>query len=492
MKNSLIFNTILKNTIRFSILRVAIVFIKILLNKTIAVYLGVGGLGLYGIFQTILNLIQSVFSLGISKALVREIPAVNDKSNIITKEAVISSAVIIICILSILSMLFTLIFSESISIYFFGDDKYSFYIKLISIGIFFTILSEGQLAILNGLRKLNYLLKANLYGVFLGCFLGIISIITFGEIALVLTLITVPASIFFISIYFLKNSINYRINLNIFSLIKSSKNTIITGISLVYISFWIYLTDYILKFYILQNSDLEMVGLFQAGCTIIVSYFGIISSSMATDYFPRISTNHKNNTVLNDYLNKQAVVGLVIMGPLLILITLISDFAITLLFNNSFIESKFYIQNASFGVLLIAVSNPLTMILIAKQERKTYVLIVTICRIIGIAISLFSFSKFGLHGLGASYIFFTLPELILSQMYLKRKYNIYANSVSLKILLCYFILLLITVISLNYFNSNHFTINFFIFIISVVLSYLVGKHIMKINFKEIINLKNNE
>lgn len=104
---------------------------------------------------------------------------------------------------------------------------------------------------------------------------------------------------------------------------------------------------------------------------------------MMTDYYPRISGVYNDNKRLIAELNRQAKVGLILISPLIILFMFTMSIFIELLYSEEFLLAADY---AIFGTLIIVVSNPIDMILVAKQNTKYFLIATLFYRIIGLTI----------------------------------------------------------------------------------------------------------
>jgi len=165
-----------------------------------------------------------------------------------------------------------------------------------------------------------------------------------------------------------------------------------------------------------------------------MGYFGIITTAMATDYYPRISGIHNKDTKLELEVNKQSKVGLVLLGPLVILFLIFTPLFVNLLYSIDFLPSISYIKYAIFGVVIIACSNPMGMVLLAKQKSTIFLLSVTLSRIFGITASIYGYSTLGLQGLGIAYLFYALFELISMQLIMNYFYKIKFEFSTIRIL----------------------------------------------------------
>ena len=130
------------------------------------------------------------------------------------------------------------------------------------------------------------------------------------------------------------------------------KGMIKMGLAFMYLSLFGMLSDFIIRAFISHQSGLDEVGIFQAGSTIVVAYFGIITTALTTDYYPRISAIHSDNQALVIEVNRQAEVGLLLMGPLVVLFMFAMPLFIRILYTEMFLQSMEYIQYAIFSILI--------------------------------------------------------------------------------------------------------------------------------------------
>ena len=428
------YKSIFKSTFLFSFVRVFTILTKIAVNKAVALLLGTSGLGIIGLYQTTINLIATFFGFGISKSAIRDISLKNNTNNTKGLSKIISTTNYLVFFTSFFGALMTILLSSYLSHWSFGNQDHTYSFMLLSVAVFFTILSEGKLAILTGMRKLNYLARASILGCILGIAPAILLYYFFQENGIIPSIILVPFISYIFSTLYIKK-VNYKkINLDIKDILTEGSGMFKMGLSLMYVSLWVLITEYIIKIYISSIDSLQMVGIFQAGSTLVMGYFGIITTAMATDYYPRISAIHNKDTKLELEVNKQSKVGLVLLGPLVILFLIFTPLFVNLLYSIDFLPSISYIKYAIFGVVIIACSNPMGMILLAKQKSIIFLLSVTLSRIFGITASIYGYSILGLQGLGIAYLFYALFELISMQLIMNYFYKIKFEFSTIRIL----------------------------------------------------------
>jgi PST family polysaccharide transporter len=397
---------IFKSTFLFGFVQVFNIFAKVGLNKVVAILLGPEGLGLIGLFQSTINILKTALGFGVSQSAVRDISEANGEKDLSRFSIVISVTKKIVWYTASLGAIITVIFSRYLSIITFGTEDYTIGFVWLSIVVFFSVLSDGYLSILKGLRQLRYLAKASL----LGSIVGVVSAIPFyyiyGIEGVIPSLIISIASIAFFAWFYQRKIIYTKVSVTLSLCVKEGKGMVKMGMAIMYVSLLGFISDYIIRSYVASNSSIEMVGFFQAGSTIITGYFGILITAMSIDYYPRLSAINKDNIKLTEELNKQCEVGLIIMAPLVVFFIFLMPFFIRVLYSEEFLISLDYINYAIFGILITICSNAMGMILLAKQKSNVFVYSVTFSRAVMIVLEVIGFKFYGLKGLGIATIIF--------------------------------------------------------------------------------------
>lgn len=423
-KNS--YKTIFKSTFLFGFVQVFNIIAKVGINKAVAVFLGTEGMGLIGLYQSTISLLNTACGLGISQSAIKDIaqgagvsPEQFSKTISLTQK--------IILLLALFGAITTLLISSWLSQWTFGSDQYTYAFMWLSIVVFMNILTEGQLAILKGARMLRLLAKATLLGSVVGLLTSVPLYFWLGESGIVPSLIIAALTAAFFSWLFIRR-VHYRKQVfTVKTALKDGRSMIQMGIALMYVTFIGVVSDYVIRTYISNTSSIEMVGLFQAGAMIVTSYFGVVVTALATDYYPRISAINQDNRAIEIEFNRQGEVGLLLVGPLIILFLFALPLFIKILYTNTFIPVLDYLEFAVFGVLFTVSSNALGMILLAKQASKTFFLTATLGRIIVVAVSLIFFNLWGLRGLGLAALITGIFHLLLMSAVLWKKYRICFN-----------------------------------------------------------------
>lgn len=418
------YGTIFKTTFLFGFVQIFNIVVKVGINKIVAVLLGPEGMGIIGLFNTAINTIKTGAGLGVSQSAVRDISEANASNNYESFSRTISITNRVIIFTSLFGVILTIVLSPLLSKWQFGNSSYTIAFLWLSIVVGLNILSDGQLAILKGMRQLKALAKASMLGSVVGLISAIPFYYFFKEGGIIPSLaVTAFAALFFSNLYVKR--IDYKKSRIPFKqFIGESSPMIKMGIALMFVGFIGSLFDMVVASLINNLGNLVDVGLYNAGATIITGYFGVVITAMSTDYYPRISAVHRDNGKLAVEMNRQSETGLVMILPLAVLFVFLSPLFIYFLYTETFLDAKDYTDYAMIGTVIIIVSNCMGMILLAKQASSIFIVSVISQKFLLLVIYYFLYQNMGLIGLGISYLMSGVIHLLTMIFILSHFYDI--------------------------------------------------------------------
>jgi hypothetical protein len=187
------YGQILKSTALVGGSSVINIAIGIVRTKAMAVLLGPAGFGLAGLYGSIASLIQSIAGLGISSSGVRQIAEAvgsEDTERIARTAAVLRRTSIL---LGGLGAVLLVVFSRQTSNLTFGSDQRAVAVSVLSIAVFFNLVSAGQGALIQGLRHISDLAKMGVLSALFGTLITIPVVYFLREQGVVLSLVAVAA-----------------------------------------------------------------------------------------------------------------------------------------------------------------------------------------------------------------------------------------------------------------------------------------------------------
>lgn len=460
---------------------------KVILNKVAALTLGSEGMGVLSILQSMSMMLKTFFGFGIPQSSVRDISQANKSDN--SQELALTTQVTkkLIIISAIIGFSFVLVFSPYFSIFTFGDTSYTYSFIVLSFVVLLNIFSDGYLGILKGVRKLKILAKATIYSSLTGVLTGVPLYYMFGEEGIAPTLLSVAIFSFIFSIYYVSKLNFERNKITIQAFFEKISSMVWMGGSLMLVTFLGLLSETLIKAYVSNHGGLSELGIYQAGLTILSGYFGFLLVAMMTDYYPRISEMSSDNSRLTTELNQQGKVGLIIISPLIVFFVFTMSFFVEVLYSSEFLLSVDYMKFAIFWTLITVVSNPLDMILMAKQNVKVLLLTSVLYRLTSTLMSILLYHIYGMEGLGIAMLLMGVGHIMIMKVIVGYLYDIKLNIDTQKILLVsMFLSALALYVSKLDNRSLAYTLGLILCIISLIYSNYNFKKYTNINVVDFI------
>jgi len=166
----------------------------------------------------------------------------------------------------------------------------------------------------------------------------------------------------------------------------------------------------------------------------------------------------------------------------------LSPLLIQLLYTKEFIETISYTDYAILGTILVVCSNNMGMILLAKQDARTFTVYSFIHQLLFVPIYIILYNYYALLGLGIAFLANVFVQLLVYSLINKFKYDI--KFTLYKMLIVVFVTVLLTILfrKIEIIGIKYF-FGFLAFIFSCVYSYKCIKEVMNINVWEFIQKK---
>lgn len=418
------YGNIFKTTFLFGFVQVFRAVIGIVKNKLVAILIGPEGMGLLGIFNSTIQTIQTGAGLGINQSAIRDVAEArgsNDKERM-SRIIKVTNRVVIFTGLS--GCLLTLILSHCLSIWTLGNASYTFSYCIIAIVVSLNIINEGKQALLKGARYLRALAYASMIGTVVGLVTAMPLYYFFGKDGIVPELLIASLWALLVSQYFVNKIPVDNVFLSIKETVSAAKPMVKMGVALMFVTLLQTITAFAINAFIRYKGGLSDVGMFSAGCYILNGYFGLITTALMTDYYPRIAAVNQDNKKLQDELNKQSMVSVILCCPLIVLFIALMPIFVKLLYSQEFMPTLDYLRFGIFWTVITICSNQVDMILVAKYNKKIFMIISLIMRVFQLLLSIILYDLWELWGLGLSYAILGFLHMIIMSLTVYKLYGI--------------------------------------------------------------------
>ncbi len=350
---------------------ITIVF-GIVRTKIMAVLLGPAGIGLSGVLDSVIQFARTVAGLGIDSSGVRQIAEAKGSEDQ-RKVSVTLLCVRRACVfLGIAGSLVLYLLRYRVSEWSFGNSTHGAAIGWLSLGVGFCVVSAGQSAALQGLRKIWEYVMIKVVGAVCALVFGIPIIFFWRQSGIVAYLLVTYISMLSISWWYarkielLRRKISWREQAEQFRSLAKWGGVFLASASIT--TFVIYASRALIS----RHMGLEATGQYQAALALSSIYVGFILSAMGTDFYPMLTANANDNSVCNRLVNEQASISLLLGIPGILATLVFAELIVTILYSGKFFQAATILYWQMPGVLLRVAIWPLGIALAAKGRSKYF------------------------------------------------------------------------------------------------------------------------
>lgn len=397
---------------------------SILVAKFVAIFIGPSGVGLLGLLKNAINLIVSFTSFGFSITSVKEIATpLNEKDDRFLLKA-ISISKRTSTYIGLLGFIVSILLSGVLSQWIFNDYTKFYWFLLLSIN--FLILSRNTfyITLMKGMRLTKVIAISGVLSSLVGGITTLPIYYFFREKGIIPAIITSNLLGLLVNIYLTRKVNKTGFKGNFKDYISAAKPMLSLGVYLSINVIFGHLCHFFIKlFFNNYVEDQDILGFYEVGMVIIATYAGTVFSVMSIDFYPRLASFQHDNSIVKDLVNKQIVIGILIVTPLILLFCLFDKWLILLLYSKEFLIVSSILKLGLFSTIVKAVIWPLSFIILAKGNKSQYLKQELLGDFLNVSFTILFYLKFGLEGIGLALCFNFIFYGIYLYIYVYKTYN---------------------------------------------------------------------
>ena len=393
--------------------------LNVIRAKFAALLLGPEGVGLNSIYNETRELIHSTSNFGLDVSGVRRISCAYESQHEAEIEREVALLRTWVITLATFGTLICMFLAQPISYFTFQDFDHTWGYILLSPAIGFSTIACGELAVLKGIRKLKTIASISVINVVLAIIISL-PLYYFYRIdgvlsSLVLLCLAQAIAVLAISYRYVKPRF-------CFSKAEMMPGLPILGLGIAFALAGMvgHLTQLGIRAWFNNSGGLELVGLYNAGYTITMTYGGLIFSSFDSDYFPRLSGIIENVEERHSTVWKQVRLSVIITIPFVILLIVLIPWLIPLLFSHEFDAVITMSQVACLALIPRSFYLPIAYLPLAAGKSKSFLLLESISFIVLAIAIVLCYNTWGLTGAGIGLVIGNVMDAIIVYHYCKR------------------------------------------------------------------------
>jgi len=375
-------------------------------TKFAAVLIGTVGFGLIANFGAIQGFVGTLAGLGIQSSAVREVAAAVASGD----EEAIGRTVLTLRRLAwltgLLGMASMAALAPQLSQWTFGHDGYTRDIAALGLIILFANLSGGQMALIQGARRIGDMARANLAGAVLGTAVTLGCYLTWGLRGIVPALVLNAFVQLLLSWRFARRVPVPRVSMSWGQNLRAGGGMVRLGVAMMWTGLLGSAAGYATNTLITQTQGLPAVGLYSAAFSLSGMFINFVLGAMGADYYPRLSGLVEDKPAMVRLVNQQTEVGLLLAVPGLLATLTLAPWIVRLFLTPEFAYAADLLQWLILGCLGRIISWPLGFVMLALGKGGWYFVTETAFQLLHLDLTLLGLAEFGLEG--AAVAFFLL------------------------------------------------------------------------------------
>ena len=398
------------------------VIVSLVRNKFVALLLGPSGMGLVTLFNTTVSFISQSTHFGISTSAVRHLsdyPDDDSHPQIIHFVKVVRAWALLT---ALLGMLVCIVIGPFLSSTTFAWGDHSLHFILLSPAVGMLAVTGGETAILKGRHRLRSLAWVQIGSVFAALFMSVPVYYFFGEAGIVPVIVMMA---------FITMMLTLRESYRLYPLrLRGARGVLGEGMEMVRLGVAFTLAgiigsgaEMLIRSWLNVTGDLDVLGLYNAGYMITITYAGMVFSAMETDYFPRLSGVQHDIAATNECVNRQMEVSLLLLSPMLAFLIIALPLLMPLLFSPQFEPVTGMAQVAALAMYMKVLTLPVAYITLARGRSLAYLFLESSYFVAFVLLMMFGYEHWGLLGTGIAITLAHVFEYLLVNGFAYKKYG---------------------------------------------------------------------
>lgn len=267
------------------------ILIGLLRTKALAILLGPSGIGLVGLYISLMSTATNIASMGIgtvigTRQVAEAIGKENDEALAVVRRAMFWG----VLILATTGALVVWSLREILAVYVLGSIEHTQMVGWLALGVALSVASASQGALIQGMCRIGDMAKLSVYGSILNTVLDIGLLWQWGSVALWAFILIVPLFNFLLGhLYVSRLPKTKTVDISLQDLSAQWKILLRLGLPLMGAGLISTLVQLWIRVSVSNQLGLEAVGHFQAAWTISMQYISFVLGAMAADYYPRLT-----------------------------------------------------------------------------------------------------------------------------------------------------------------------------------------------------------
>ena len=381
--------------------------------KFAAVFIGTIGVGLIANFTALQGFVGTLAGLGLQSSAVREIAAAVAKGDHNAVGRAVLTLRRLCWLTGFAGMSAMVVLSPFIGQLTMGHRDHAFDIAALGFVILFGNLAGGQLALIQGMRRIGDMARANVFGAACGTLAAIGFYTTLGQRGIIPALITISGGQLALSFYFARRVPVPKVSLTWRETYDEAGGMVRLGLVMMWSGLMGSGVTYLTVALITRQEGTQAVGLYSGAAFALSGVFvNFVLGAMGADYYPRLTAVASDKLASVRMVNEQTEVGLLLALPGLLATLALAPWIVQVFYTDEFRGAVELLQWFILGCLGRVISWPLGFVMLAQAKGRWYVLTETSFNFLHVAFVALALQLYGVVGVAIAFVVMYLGYIV--------------------------------------------------------------------------------
>jgi antigen flippase len=371
--------------------------------KIIAVLLGPAGVGLVSLYMSAIGVVGTVSGLGIGSSGVREVALAFSQQNPTAAARTVRILRRACWATGLLGWALAAALAPLLSTWVSGSTEHAAAIAVLGVTLFLGAINGGQTALLQGVRRIGDIARANVAAMLLNTGVAIGLYAWLGQRGIVPVLAATAAVSLVVSWWFARRVQVEPVALSWPDTFAGTRRLAGLGMAIMWSGLLTAGLDMATRSLVTRELGIEAAGLYQAAWAISGLFASFILSAMGTDFYPRLTGVIHDHEIAASTVNEQTEVGMLLALPGLLGTLAFAPWVMQAFYTKQFLPGAALLPWFVLGIFGQIVSWPLGYIQLAKGASRWFVATETVFIGLQLGLLLWTVPRFGL--VGVAYTF---------------------------------------------------------------------------------------
>lgn len=387
--------------------------IGIVRTKLAAVFLGSAGIGLIGLYQNVVTLVDAISNLGVSTSGVRELGTARGIEDSNRAELIAFVMRRAAWVLGGFGCLLAAVLAIPLSRWTFQSTDHATEVAALGVISLIMALASARTALMQGHQRIREIAISGVLASLASACVAILLFWQFGEQGILPSLFATALFGFLFAVVFSRGIAGPRGHFTWKQFWPEFRRLVVLGVSFMAGGVLMTGVGLVTRALILRDFGLEANGLYQAANALSGLFVGFVLNAMAMDFFPRLSSFASDNGAVTRLVNEQIEVGVLLSLPGMIATMTFAPLILRIFYTPEFASAAPLLSGLFLGCFAQVVGWPLGFVARAKGEARWVV--ITECALIGLHLGaiLILLPRIGLIGVAVAFTWFYVCYILV-------------------------------------------------------------------------------